>query len=100
LEIASEVEKFFTQHCGSARLTRFIEILGNPCLKYRAFLASVPGYMDEVIKLHCGIAQAIAKKNPDRAESLRREISEKGRKLIHQYFLNHHEKSREHKMRA
>lgn len=99
LETASKVEKFFTQHCGSARLKRFIEMLGNPCLKYRAFLASVPGYMDEVIKLHRGIAQAIAKKNPDRAESLRREISERGRKLIYQYFLTHN-KSREHKMLA
>jgi DNA-binding GntR family transcriptional regulator len=100
LEIASEIEKFFTHHCGSVRLKRFIEMLGNPCLKYRAFLASVPGYMEEVIKLHLGIAQAIAKRNADRAESLRREISEKGRKLIYQYFLNHHNKSREHKMRA
>ncbi len=99
LEIASEIEKFFTHHCGSVRLKRFIEMLGNPCLKYRVFLASVPGYMEDVIKLHRGIAQAIAKRNPDRAESLRREISERGRKLIYQYFLTHN-KNREHKLLA
>ncbi|HEY2987105.1 MAG TPA: GntR family transcriptional regulator [Candidatus Binatia bacterium] len=100
LAVASEIEKFFAQYCGSVRLKRFIEMLGNPCLKYRAFLASVPGYMEEVGKLHKGIAQAIEKKNADRAESLRRTISEKGRKLIYQYFLSHGNKSRERKMLA
>ncbi|HEX9444491.1 MAG TPA: GntR family transcriptional regulator, partial [Candidatus Binatia bacterium] len=89
LEITSAVEKFFTRQCGSARLKRFIEMLGNPCLKYRAFLASVPGYMAEVVRFHAGIAGAIEKNNPDRAESLRREISEKGRQLIFRYFLTH-----------
>jgi hypothetical protein len=81
-------------------LTRFIEMLGNPCLKYRAFLASVPGYMEEVSKLHLGIAQAIANKNASRAESLRRSISEKGSRLIYQYFLSHSNKGRDHKMLA
>ena len=99
LEITSEIEKFFTRHCGSIRLSRFIEMLGNPCLKYRAFLASVPGYMEEVVKLHLGIAEAIGKKDPDRAESLRREISERGRKLIYRYFLTHN-KRREREMLA
>ena len=99
LEITSEIEKFFTHHCGSIRLTRFIAMLGNPCLKYRAFLASVPGYMEEVIQLHLGMAQAIEKKDPDRAESLRRTISEKGRRLIYQYFLSHN-KGRERRMLA
>jgi DNA-binding GntR family transcriptional regulator len=100
LEITSAIEKFFTHHCGSVRLTRFIEMLGNPCLKYRAFLASVPGYMEEVVTFHAGIARAIEEKNPERAESLRRAISEKGRILIHQYFLNHQHKNRERKMLA
>ncbi len=100
LVITSKIEKFFTNHCGSVRLTRFIEMLGNPCLKYRAFLASVPGYMEEVSKLHLGIAQAIAKKNASRAESLRRSISEKGSRLIYQYFLSHSNKGRDHKMLA
>lgn len=99
LEIASAIEGFFTRHCGSTRLTRFIEMLGNPCLKYRAFLTSVPGYMAEVARFHAGIAAAIEKNNPDRAESLRREISEKGRKLIYQYFLTHG-KNREPRMLA
>jgi DNA-binding GntR family transcriptional regulator len=100
LVITSQIEKFFTNHCGSVRLTRFIEMLGNPCLKYRAFLASVPGYMEEVSKLHLGIAQAIGNKNAGRAESLRRSISEKGSRLIYQYFLSHSNKGRDHKMLA
>jgi DNA-binding GntR family transcriptional regulator len=100
LKITSAIERFFTHHCGSERLTRFVEMLGNPCLKYRAFLASVPGYMGEVVTFHAGIARAIEEKNPDQAESLRRAISEKGRLLIHQYFLNHQHKNREHKMLA
>jgi DNA-binding GntR family transcriptional regulator len=99
LEITSAIEKFFTHHCGSMRLRRFIDMLGNPCLKYRAFLASVPGYMEEVIELHLGIAQAIEKNDPDRAEGLRRTISDKGRKLIEQYFLSHN-KGRERRMLA
>ncbi len=89
LEIASAVERFFTRHCGSPRLTRFIEMLGNPCLRYRAFLTSVPGYMAQVAAMHAGIAAAIEQNDPDRAESLRREISEKGRQLIDEYFLSH-----------
>lgn len=87
LEITSAVERFFTRHCASARLTRFIEMIGNPCLRYRAFLTSVPGYMSEVAALHAGIAAAIEKHDAEKAESLRREISEKGRSLIYRYFL-------------
>jgi DNA-binding GntR family transcriptional regulator len=97
LEITSAVEKFFTRHSGSARLTRFIEMLGNPCLRYRAFLTSVPGYMSEVAALHADIATAIEKHDAEKAESLRREISEKGRNLIYQYFLTHG-KARERKL--
>jgi DNA-binding GntR family transcriptional regulator len=92
LEIASAIERFFTRHCGSPRLTRFIEILGNPCLKYRAFLTSVPGYMAQVAAMHAGIAAAIEQNDADRAESLRREISEKGRQLIDEYFLTQERK--------
>lgn len=92
LEITSAVERFFTRHCGSPRLTRFIDILGNPCLRYRAFLTSVPGYMAQVAALHAGIAAAIERNDPDKAESLRREISEKGRQLIDEYFLAHGKK--------
>ncbi|MGH7832019.1 MAG: GntR family transcriptional regulator [Candidatus Binatia bacterium] len=100
LEITSAIERFFTSHCGSARLRRFIEILGNPCLKYRAFLASVPGYMPEVVKLHLGIAKAIEQQDAGRAENLRRAISEKGTRLIYRYFLSHSQKGREHRMLA
>jgi DNA-binding GntR family transcriptional regulator len=64
-------------------------MLGNPCLRYRAFLTSVPGYMAQVAAMHAGIAAAIEQNDPDRAESLRREISEKGRQLIDEYFLSH-----------
>jgi DNA-binding GntR family transcriptional regulator len=89
LEIASAVERFFTRHCGSPRLTRFIDMLGNPCIRYRAFLTSVPGYMAQVAAMHAGIAAAIEQNDPEKAESLRREISEKGRQLIDEYFLAH-----------
>jgi len=67
-------------------------MIGNPCLKYRAFLASVPGYMEEVVKFHLGIVKAIEKKDATRAESLRRAISENGRRLIHHYFIGHSDK--------
>ncbi|MEX0802658.1 MAG: GntR family transcriptional regulator [Candidatus Binatia bacterium] len=100
LEITSAIERFFTNQCGSVRLKRFIETLGNPCLKYRAFLTSVPGYTEEVVNCHLRISEAIEKKDASRAESLRRAISEKGRRLIYQYFLSHFNKDREHKMIA
>jgi DNA-binding GntR family transcriptional regulator len=98
LKITSAIERFFTDHCSSGRLRRFIETLGNPCLKYRAFLASVPGYTKEIIQFHWRIAEAIEKKNPSKAESLRRAISERGRVLIYQYFLNHYDKKGERRM--
>ena len=94
LEMTSAIEKFFTHHCGSSRLRRFIEMIGNPCLKYRAFLASIPGYMDEVVKCHLDIVKAIERKDASRAESLRRAISENGRRLIHHYFIGHSNKDR------
>ena len=72
----------------------------NPCLKYRAFLASVPGYMDEVVEFHFGIVKAIEKKDANRAESLRRAISENGRRLIHHYFIGQSSKDRKRQVRA
>jgi DNA-binding GntR family transcriptional regulator len=100
LEITSAIERFFTHHCESGRLRRFIEMLGNPCLKYRAFLASVPAYMEEVFDFHQEIVKAIEKKDASRAESLRRAISENGRKLIHHYFIGTSNKGRKRPLRA
>lgn len=100
LEVTSAIERFFTHHCGSGRLRRFIEMIGNPCLKYRVFLASVPGYMDEVVEFHLGIVKAIERKDASRAESLRRAISENGRRLIHHYFIGHSSKDRKRQVRA
>jgi len=98
LKVTSAIERFFTDHCSSGRLKRFIETLGNPCLKYRAFLTSVPGYTKEIIQFHKRIAEAIEKKNPSKAESLRRAISERGRVLIYKYFLNHYDKKGERRL--
>ena len=100
LKTTSEIERFFAHHCGSGRLRRFIEMIGNPCLKYRVFLASVPGYMDEIVEFHLGILKALQRKDASRAESLRRAISEKGRRLIHHYFIGQATKDGKRQMRA
>jgi hypothetical protein len=48
--------------------------------------------MAQVAAMHAGIAAAIEQNDADRAESLRREISEKGRQLIDEYFLTQERK--------
>jgi DNA-binding GntR family transcriptional regulator len=100
LDITSSIEQFFTHHSDSGRLRRFIEMIGNPCLKYRAFLTSVPGYMEEVVEFHMGIVKAIERKDASRAESLRRAISENGRRLIYHYFIGESNKGRKRPVRA
>lgn len=94
LKVASTMEKFFAAHSGSLRLKRLVEVLGNPCLKYRAFLASVPGYMDEIVHWHQKIAKAIEQHNAVQAESYRRAISDRGAKLIYRHFLSHYANGR------
>ena len=94
LRVTSAMERFFLDRCGSPRLERFMDMLGNPCLAYRSFLSSVPGYMKEVAETHANILQALKRGEASRAESLRRFITDRGGKLIYRYFLGGQEKTK------
>jgi DNA-binding GntR family transcriptional regulator len=56
--------------------------------------------MGDVVEHHRGIVQAIEKKDANGAESLRRAISENGRRLIQHYFIGHSNKDRKREVGA
>lgn len=87
LELRANLERFIAEQCLSSRLAHLLEVMGYPSARYRAFHVTVPGYMKEVARCYSEIYEAFCKKDDAKAERLRVQIIELGRRLLRQYFI-------------
>jgi DNA-binding GntR family transcriptional regulator len=87
LDCRAGLERLIAESSLSPRLAHLLEVMGYPCIRYRAFHVSVPGYMNEISRRYEGICKAFRDKDDAKAEKLRVEIIELGRKLLHWYFI-------------